>query len=311
MLSARKDNIEKDVALQIVALQQQELSFYYNNNDSLATVGTLVFGFSYASLDDEYFKSENFREWNYIYHICCICAIVFNVAVVVLSVFANIHGQGLALHGPPGSLKRAVRGMYYCQQVLMLLFSLSMFFFMAQVVVYSVMLDLNGSDRHIRPRGFVMIGMAGVGVLGMMWGVVKITSLFAIDGEKTETAITTETSTAIGRHFVAAPDTPNGANTERLLDGGEPGDDQKPAASTSREPQAQMNARQTSITFSEGAASEHASRFGVPRQRKGFRSAMASIFGGYDPESVTANRIQRERDAVVARFSEHGANVSF
>ena len=46
MLSARKDNIEKDVALQIVALQQQELSFYYNNNDSPATVGTLVFGFS-------------------------------------------------------------------------------------------------------------------------------------------------------------------------------------------------------------------------------------------------------------------------
>ena len=74
---------------------------------------------------------------------CCICAIILNVGVVVLSVFSNIHGQGLALHGPPGSLKRAVRGMYHCQQVIVLLFSLSMFFFMAQVVVYSVMLNLN------------------------------------------------------------------------------------------------------------------------------------------------------------------------
>lgn len=69
MLSARKDNIEKDVALQIVALQQQELSFYYNNNDSLATVGTLVFGFSYASLDDEFFKNDHFKVWNYIYYV--------------------------------------------------------------------------------------------------------------------------------------------------------------------------------------------------------------------------------------------------
>ena len=213
------------------------------------------------------------------------------MAVVVLSVFANIHGQGLALHGPPGSLKRAVRGMYHCQQVLVLLFSLSMFFFMAQVVVYSVMLNLNGTDRHMGVKSAMLIGISSVGILGITWGVGKITSLFAIDGEKTETVITSDTAHAMDQHFVAAQE-----KEERLLAGAE--GDLKPAHS---------------VTFSEDYASEYGARdsaglsSSLPRRRKGFGSVVASIFGGYDRDSHTANKIERERDAIVARYSEHRA----
>ena len=35
--------------------------------------------------------------------------------------------------------------------------------------------------------------------------------------------------------------------------------------------------------------------------------SLTVIFGGYDRESHTANKIERERDAIVARYSEHRA----
>ena len=219
------------------------------------------------------------------------------MGVVVLSVFSNIHGQGLALHGPPGSLKRAVRGMYHCQQVIVLLFSLSMFFFMAQVVVYSVMLNLNGTDRHMGVKSAMLIGISSVGILGITWGVGKITSLFAIDGEKTETVITSDTAHAMDQHFVAAQEKeePLLADADAAPALGAEGD-LKPAHS---------------VTFSEDYASEYGARdsggLARPRRRKGFGSVVASIFGGYDRESHTANKIERERDAIVARYSEHRA----
>ena len=60
-----------------------------------------------------------------------------------------------------------------------------------------------------------------------------------------------------------------------------------------------------SVTFSEDYASEYGARdsaglsSALPRRRKGFGSVVASIFGGYDRDSHTANKIERERDAIV------------
>ena len=38
----------------MVSLQQKELDFYYNNNSSIGTMATLLAGFAYSAIDDQY-----------------------------------------------------------------------------------------------------------------------------------------------------------------------------------------------------------------------------------------------------------------
>ena len=50
MEPSKKDNVEKSTQLQAVDQQKQEIDLYYNNNLSLATVATLVAGFSFTAI---------------------------------------------------------------------------------------------------------------------------------------------------------------------------------------------------------------------------------------------------------------------
>ena len=129
MLSAKKNALEKTTAMDLVALQQQEMDLYYNNFTSLATMATLVAGFSFESISLDEERSE-------LYLMFATCAIGLNMSTAVGCVFVNIHGSGLALHGKQGSLARAVRLMSKSQAIFVTMFTLGVVSFMLTLCVY-------------------------------------------------------------------------------------------------------------------------------------------------------------------------------
>ena len=119
MLSARKNTLEKTTAMNLVNLQQTELQFYVNNFNSLALMATIVAGTSFEMMDLIETGGQETLFWA-----CCCSAISLNTICATASVFVNIHGSGLALHGKQGSLSRSVALMNTWQNLLVALFSL-------------------------------------------------------------------------------------------------------------------------------------------------------------------------------------------
>lgn len=141
MLSAQKMALEKGLAQDLVSLQQKELDFYYNNNSSIGTMATLLAGFAYSAIDDQYqddFSGYESESYNFllIYYSAAVISVCFTIMCATCSVFLNIHGSNLALRGPDGSLMRAVLLMREYQDLVLFTFASGIASFLVMVCAY-------------------------------------------------------------------------------------------------------------------------------------------------------------------------------
>jgi hypothetical protein len=112
MLAADKEAMAADIKHKVLELRRQELDLYVSRYANLATLASIVWGFSFDGLveleTDDDADSVEYRLVQGFY-ICAVTAFALAMYVVVVASFTIVHGHRLALQGTTGhSLDRAV-----------------------------------------------------------------------------------------------------------------------------------------------------------------------------------------------------------
>lgn len=115
MLSAQKRALQATLTQDVVALQNQELQFFYNNFSSINTMSAVIGGFAFSGLVIGTTYSgffTNFKPLKYVviqcFYLSASASIGFCMMCCIMCTALNVRGPGLALRGPEGSLKKSV-----------------------------------------------------------------------------------------------------------------------------------------------------------------------------------------------------------
>lgn len=144
MLSAQKRALQATLTQDVVALQNQELSFYYNNFASINTMSAVIGGFAFSGLVigttyTGFFTTAKTTRYIVIqcFYLSASCSIGFCMITCIMCTALNVRGPGLALRGPEGSLKRSVDLMRTYQRHVNSSLTLGIVFFHLTAMTYS------------------------------------------------------------------------------------------------------------------------------------------------------------------------------
>jgi len=176
MLSAERSAIEKNVLLNLVELQEKELDFYISNNESIGTMSVLLIGFAFAPELPMVISGEleNYPIIDPFFHLSITLCVGCNILCSVLCVFVNIHGSRLALNGPSGSLRQAVKLMSKWQGRISLSFFCGCLAFVVEFILYSCMQGIS------LMTGFTTL-LTTCFLAFLIASVVRVSSDFSID----------------------------------------------------------------------------------------------------------------------------------
>jgi hypothetical protein len=130
MLAADKAALESDLRKRAIEIQDKELTYFVNNFNSVASQSALLAGFSFSALTLTNFKGiqgEN-KGYKVAFYTATCLSMSFQLIAVLMATFvssqyrllqghvtnkfprcsglqSNMWGPGLALRGPPGSMK--------------------------------------------------------------------------------------------------------------------------------------------------------------------------------------------------------------
>ena len=97
----------------VITIRQEELNYYLNLHGSFGTKAALIGGFTYGILTQNVinFSSRNIDIYRTIYYFFATCTIASALHVILCTMLIQVYAQGLALHGPLGSMWAAAQGM--------------------------------------------------------------------------------------------------------------------------------------------------------------------------------------------------------
>ena len=111
MQRAEQELLLQNSNQEVLAIRQQELTYFSTFFNSFSLQAALLAGFVLNSLNDnEYDRFAGHQLADYVYWI--FSAVLFAAALhcILTTVYCTVYGAGLALRGPVGSMIRAVDG---------------------------------------------------------------------------------------------------------------------------------------------------------------------------------------------------------
>ena len=111
MQRAEQELLLQNSNQEVLAIRQQELTYFSTFFNSFSLQAALLAGFVLNSLNDnEYDRFAGHQLADYVYWI--FSAVLFAAALhcILTTVYCTVYGAGLALRGPVGSMVRAVDG---------------------------------------------------------------------------------------------------------------------------------------------------------------------------------------------------------
>ena len=108
MLQAQKNALRAVLTENVITLQQQELTYFYNNFSNISTMAAIIGGFAFSGLT----ISTTYTGWLthldtaskgvvcVVYYVCASLAIGFCMLTCIICTALNVRGPGLALRGP-------------------------------------------------------------------------------------------------------------------------------------------------------------------------------------------------------------------
>ena len=115
MLAADKAALETELKRRALEIQDKELNFFVNNLNSVATQSSLLAGFSFSALTLTNFKGVEGTSINYkiAFYVTTTLSMSFQLVAVLMATLSNMWGPGLALRGPPGSMKTVCSHVFF------------------------------------------------------------------------------------------------------------------------------------------------------------------------------------------------------
>jgi hypothetical protein len=149
MNQANQKQVIQTANMNLVQIRQYELQYFSTFFSNFGTQAALMIGFIAGSLS-QVPGTDNPAGAPYffvvLYWVTSALTMMTGMHALLVSVFLQVFGQGLALRGPVGSMVRAVEGMVAEQQQIFYSFILTMFFFGLQAIgMYWVMMDSTSS----------------------------------------------------------------------------------------------------------------------------------------------------------------------
>ena len=138
MIHAGQQALFQNQNQRLLGIRQAEMDYFNNFYTNFATQSALLLGFAMNTMTnvvqivDFYENSEGLKEVFFVSGTFCFCTMMHTL---LCSVFVIVFAPNLALHGPLGSMVRAVDGMVSEQDQIFLSFILSLVFFTINTVV--------------------------------------------------------------------------------------------------------------------------------------------------------------------------------
>ena len=113
MLVADRNELEMQLKRHATQIREKELISFTENFSVLSTQAVFLIGLGYGGLAmTPVWNSDEVFLLQYLFYTSITIAIGFNVLTMCITSWSMIFGPGLGIRGPPGSMKRAVLGMY-------------------------------------------------------------------------------------------------------------------------------------------------------------------------------------------------------
>ena len=120
----------------LLGIRQSEINYYLGINAAFGTQAALICGFTYSIYTQNVpnIHTPGVRYIADMYYFLSAVTIAFAVHVVLVTMLIQVLGQGLALHGPIGSMAIAAKGMRAEQKPIIVSFTLMMIFFVLNTI---------------------------------------------------------------------------------------------------------------------------------------------------------------------------------
>ena len=152
MIKARQLNIMQETNNDLMNIRCQELDFY---NDVFITVGILastLSGFMFADLQQVtttgFIPPEDDDPVDCVFLVLVTAAGMMGMRITLVTIYANVYGQSLAIRGPLGSVTRAVDSLHKELQSIMQIFTIMFIIFLVAVLVSNYVI-MTGWPRHV------------------------------------------------------------------------------------------------------------------------------------------------------------------
>lgn len=157
MLKAELNQVAQTANIDLVNIRTIEIDYYVQLFNTFETQCALIAGFQLATISMVP-TDEVSRVAANIYWISSALNICLSLHVILCSIYATAFGQGLALRGPPGSMVRAVQGMYAEQYNIVYIFSINVFILGVSVIstYYCVMDEIGAHVSNVQMRGMCL-----------------------------------------------------------------------------------------------------------------------------------------------------------
>lgn len=145
MLKAQQAQLAQAANIDLVHIRTAEVEYFVQFFTNFGTQSALIAGFQLSTLSQVDTDGTSRITAN-IYWVSTTICICLSLHVLLCTVYAAVFGEGLALRGPPGSMVRAVDGMVYEQQQVILTFSINIFALgVSTISTYYVIMDIWGA----------------------------------------------------------------------------------------------------------------------------------------------------------------------
>ena len=143
---------------EVLLIRQAELNYYLNLYTTFGTKAVWIGGFTYGimNLNIIDYTSTLINMYLFFYYVLCALTIASSMHVTICAMLIQVYSQGLALHGPLGSMAKAAEGMRKELKEIMFAFFFMIFCFCASTVwlFYCVMTLFEALGSTI---GFLMV----------------------------------------------------------------------------------------------------------------------------------------------------------
>lgn len=116
MLKAQQNLLFQETNQILLQIRQFEIAYFTNLYKTFGLLGIIIAGFAVNSIAQVLAEEAGVAsEWKTAFWLASCLTIGFSLHVMIITSLILVHGPGLALRGPIGSMKKAVDGMY-CEQ---------------------------------------------------------------------------------------------------------------------------------------------------------------------------------------------------
>ena len=140
MLKAQQNLLFQETNQILLQIRQFEIAYFTNLYKTFGLLGIIIAGFAVNSIAQVLAEEAGVAaEWKTAFWLASCFTIAFSLHVMIITSLILVHGPGLALRGPIGSMKKAVDGMYAEQSPILISTILAIASFAIELVTIFVL----------------------------------------------------------------------------------------------------------------------------------------------------------------------------